>query len=175
MKFFLYMCRLPPPPFEVNWLRCNIKLKSKAIERKLFSRWLLRRGGGERCYLWNHQLRTTLKTSITSDKAKQTSHRWIGNFFFLLLPLSSSINRFMKQQEKKYKLTFHVFLLALNCFLVEKHIKTSFSRQLNVRRVWRESKKKDKELKSKLTSFDRESFGENFSGVSSSFVFANRG
>lgn len=41
----------------------------------------------------------------------------------------------MKQQ----KLTFHVFfLLVLNCFLVEKHIKSSFSRLLSAKQLWRE-------------------------------------
>lgn len=71
-------------------------------------------------------------------------------FFFVVSPplthidgIAFSIRKQHKKTErrKSKKLTFHVccsFSSCFeNCFLVEKHIKSSFSRLQSVRRVWR--------------------------------------
>lgn len=74
---------------------------------------------------------------------------WIGNLNF-----PSFFNDSLYETTKKINISrFFSFLLVLNCFLVEKHIKTSFSRLLNARRVWRElkSNKSSKVLKSRIS------------------------
>lgn len=110
------------------------------------------RGGRSRCELVDLSPATSLEqpwrvpwqATREGKKASKLLTIELETFFFSLLPLSS-MNRFMKQQ----KLTFHVFLLALNCFLVEKRIETSFSRLLSARRVWRESEETWKEVEAR--------------------------